>query len=269
MCGAVAWKKEWIIFPKHGRERAAGGKAPAGAETWWQTMRDGTRVEAWWFPARGASPERPLPAVVVFHGNGDLIDESLDFSGVWNAVGVSVLLVEYRGYGRSEGEPGVTRCEADAGEWFDRLAATPSVRKDLIFAHGFSVGGVFAAELAGARPVAGLVLESTVASLSEAGRDRGIWVLLSWERFDATAVLRRLPPEVPVLLTHGRADGMVPFRHLALLATARPTAVVIVGKRGHDPLSTRERPDLLRDLLAVAKARADKTLASPASASAP
>lgn len=272
VCAFVAWNKDTLIFPDHGRARAAGKLASEGYETWWQTMRDGVRVEGWWSPARGATIGRPAPAVIVFHGNGELIDESRDFAEVWNDLGVSVLLAEYRGYGRSEGVPGVDACRGDAAEWFDRVAAAPGVRREVILTHGFSLGGVFAAELAGLRPVAGLVLEGAVASLSEAGKDRSIWILLTRERFDAVSILRRLDPGVPVLLTHGTRDGVVPFRHLGVLAKARPGATVATGDYDHYPLATQERPELLRDLLAAALARArvgaDNTLASSAPGSA-
>ena len=254
VCGVVAWQKDAILFPMHGRERAAGKVAPAGYETWWQTMRDGTKVEAWWLPARGASAEKPAPAVLVFHGNGELVDDSRDFAEVWRDLGASVLLVEYRGYGRSDGEPGIGGCKGDSLEWFDRVAARPEVRRNLILAHGFSLGGIFAAELAGERPVAGLALEGTVASLSEAAHDRYVWILLTRERFDATAVLRRLDPRVPVLLTHGWRDGVVSFRHHGLLAAARPGALAFEGDYDHYPISTQEKPELLRELLARAKA---------------
>ena len=256
MCGVVAWQKEAILFPLHGRERAAGKVGPAGYETWWQTMRDGTRVEAWWMPARGASAEKPAPTVLVFHGNGELIDDSRDFAEVWHDLGASVLLVEYRGYGRSDGEPGITSCKGDSVEWFDRVAARPDVMRGAILAHGFSLGGIFAAELAGERPVACLALEGTVASLGEAAHDRHVWLLLTRERFDATAVLRRLDPRVPVLLTHGRRDNVVGFRHHGLLAAARPGARAVADDHDHYPLSTQQRPDLLRELLARALANA-------------
>ena len=282
VCAVVAWQKDSILFPMHGRERAAGKVAPAGYETWWQTMRDGAQVEAWWLPARGASAEKPAPAVMVFHGNGELIDDSRDFAEAWHALGASVLLVEYRGYGRSGGAPGVTACKGDSLEWFDRVAARADVRSDLILAHGFSLGGIFAAELAGERPVAGLAMEGTVASLREAAHDRRIWILFTRERFDATAVLRRLDPRVPVLLTHGRRDDVVLFRHLGLLAVARPGARAVAGDHDHYPLSTWSQPELLRELLAnarggsgspavpaVGREGGETALASPAPGSAP
>jgi fermentation-respiration switch protein FrsA (DUF1100 family) len=257
----VAWQKEAILFPMHGRERAAGKLAPAGYETWWHAMRDGTRVEGWWLPAKGASAEKPAPAVIVFHGNGELIDDSRDFAEVWHELGVNVLLAEYRGYGRSEGAPGVTSCKGDSTEWFDLVAARPEVRREAILAHGFSLGGVFAAELTAERPVAGLALEGTVASLREAAHDRHVWILFTRERFDAVAVLRRLESRVPVLLTHGRRDGVVGFRHHELLAAARPGSRVVADDHDHYPLSTQQRPDLLRELLTRAVAEAPPVVA--------
>lgn len=266
VCAVAAWMKEEMIFPMHGRERAAGRTAPPGFEVWWHTMRDGVRVEAWWLPARGSSPDRPAPAVIVFHGNGELIDDSRDFAEAWQALGVGVLLAEYRGYGRSEGTPGIRECREDAAEWFDRVARQGGVRRDLIFAHGFSLGGVFAAELAGQRPVAGLALEGTVASMVAAAADRRIYLVLTRERFDATAVLRGLDLAVPVLLTHGARDDVVPFRHLGLLARARPGATVATDDHAHFPLTILSRPDLLGALLAAGRARADNALASTAGA---
>lgn len=272
VCAVAAWQKEAIIFPVRGHARAMGRTAPAGYETWWLTLPDGARVEAWWRPFPGASPERPAPAVLVFHGNGELIDDSREFAEVWNAAGASVLLVEYRGYGRSGGEPGVATGIADAAAWFDRVAATPGVRPDVVLAYGFSLGGVFAAELAAIRPVAGLAMEGAPSGLVEIARDRGIWLVFTRERFDGRAALASLAPDVPVLLTHGRPDLIVPFRHLGLLSEARPGATVVAGTHPHEPYAAWMRPALLQDLLASAVARADrradKTLASAAPASA-
>jgi dienelactone hydrolase len=268
VCGFVAWEKEDIIFPMHGRERAALQTVQPGFEAWWLKTPEG-EVEAWWQPAAGASAERPAPAVMVFHGNGELIDDSRDFAERWHALGAHVLLVEYRGYGRSAGKPTITACRADAVAWFDKLAARADVKPELIVAHGFSLGGVFAAELAGQRPVGGLALEGSPASLVESARDRGIWLVLTRERFDAVKVLRALPADVPVLITHSQNDDVVPLRHGELLAAARPGSRMVRGQYGHFPLAVTERPDLLAELLAAAKVRAglpvtDKGLAPAA-----
>ncbi len=212
-------------------------------------MRDGSRIEAWWRPAATSSATSPAPAVLVFHGNGELIDDGLEFSDAWHALGVSVLLVEYRGYGRSEGVPGLTACQSDAVEWYDRLAAEPGVRTDFIVSYGYSLGGIFAAEVAAQRPVAAIALESTVSSLRQAARDRGVWLLFTHERFDLEAILHALPPAKPVLITHGSADEVVPFHHFNKLVAARPTALAIAGTHAHLPLAIQSQTKLLRTLL--------------------
>lgn len=254
VCGYVAWNKEDIIFPLRGRERAALQTVQPGFEQWWLKTPEGD-VEAWWRPAEGASAERPAPAVLVFHGNGELIDDMRDFADRWHRLGAHVLLVEFRGYGRSAGLPTIEACRADAAAWFDRVAARPDVRRDWIVAHGFSLGGAFAAELAGRRPVGGLILEGAPASLVEAAHDRGIWLIFTRERFDAKAVLRSLPSAVPVLITQGKMDEVMPPRHGELLAAARPNANVVWGKGGHYPQAVTDRPELLADLLSAVKKR--------------
>jgi hypothetical protein len=258
VCGFMAWKKEEIIFPMRGKERAAMQTVLPGFEAWWLKTPEG-EVEAWWQPAAGASAERPAPAVMVFHGNGELIDDSRDFAERWHALAVHVLLVEYRGYGRSAGSPTIAACRADAEAWFDKLAARADVRRDLILAHGFSLGGVFAAELAGQRAVGGLALEGAPAGLVESARDRGIWLVLTRKRFDAVKVLRALPAGVPVLITHGERDDIILPRHSELLAAARPEARFVKGRDGHYPLAVTDRPELLAELLAAAKARNERS----------
>ena len=266
-CGLVAAKKEAVLYPRSGRERAAGRTAPAGCETWWLPMEGGGRVEAWWWPAEGASATAPAPAVLYFHGNAELIDDQRQTAELWRSLGVSVLLCEHTGYGRSDGTPGLEKDLAHAGQWFDRVAARPEVRKDLILAHGFSLGGAFAAQLAARRPLGGLVLESTFCSLPSMARRMGVWLYFGGERLDTARVLRELDPAVPVLLTHGRSDDVIPVEQGRGLAASRPGARYSEGDYPHIPWAQDEPGHtLLRDLLAAARARADAAAGGPAPA---
>src|SRR5687767_11402377 len=97
-CAAMACFKESLIFPLRGVERAQALTPPRDARVWWNEISPGVRTEAWFFPGRGCSPEAPGPAVVCFHGNGELIDDNVETAHAFNALGISVLLVEYRGY---------------------------------------------------------------------------------------------------------------------------------------------------------------------------
>lgn len=273
-CALVAWKKETMIYPNHGRERAAGRVAPAGYETWWRDLPGGGRVEAWWRPAKGASAERPAPAVMYFHGNGEIIDDERQVADLWHSLGVSVLLCEHVGYGRSDGVPALENDIANGVAWHDLLAARPEVRSGGIFAHGFSLGGAFAAQLAARRPVAGLVLESTFSSLPSMGRRMGVWLYFAGERMDTEKVLRELPAETPVLLTHGMLDTVIPPDEGRKLAAARPGARYVEGDYPHIPWAQDEPGHgLLREFLAGlpggASEGSDNALASTISVSAP
>ena len=293
-CGLVARDKESLLYPKHGRDRAAGRVAPEGFETWWLPLPPEAgpgRVEAWWLPAAGASPESPAPAVIYFHGNAELIDDQRQTAELWHSLGVSVLLCEHVGYGRSDGTPSLEADIANGAAWFDRLAARPEVRRELILSHGFSLGGAFAAQLAARRPVGGLVVEGTCSSLPAMARGMGVYVYFPRERLDTARVLRELPEGVPVLITHGRADRTIPVSEGRKLAAARPSATYHEGDFPHFPWA-QDEPDhgLLRAFLAETRAPAglapaetrpaptaepppepgaDSALASPAAASAP
>lgn len=250
-CGLATRDAETMLYPRPARERARDRLPPAGSEAWWRTLPGGEKVEAWWRPAPGASAERPGPAVIYFHGNAELIDDQRQTVMIWHGLGVSVLLCEHVGYGRSEGVPSLDADIANAAAWFDVLAARPEVRPGAIVTHGFSLGGALAAQLAARRPVAGLVLESTFSSLPSMARRHGVWLYFGAERMDSAGVLRRLDPAVPVLITHGTSDDVIPVAEGRRLAAARVTARYDEGSYPHIPWAQDEPGQvLLRELLA-------------------
>jgi uncharacterized protein len=263
VCAFVSWQKESMIFPYRQVEASRGRAAPAGWETWWHEAAPGIRVEAWFRPAQGLLAGERAPAVIFFHGNGEVIDDcTRDFAGMWGRLGCAVLLVEYRGYGRSGGEPTLAGARADAGAWFDRLATDPRVRADLIIAHGFSLGGGVAAALAAERPVAGALVESTFYSLPRAARDRGLWLYFATDRHNTGNYLRALPVDLPLQLTHGTLDEVLPVHHGRALAAVRPTAPYTEARIPHVSLSAQAgRADLAAALLATARARAERIAA--------
>jgi hypothetical protein len=112
----------------------------------------------------GCRYDRGFPeglTVVHFHGNGETVGEYLgDFSGRMNALGVNLLLAEYRGYGMSEGVPALAAMLEDIPPIVAASGADPS---RLIF-FGRSVGSLYAVHAASLYPhAAGLVLESAIA----------------------------------------------------------------------------------------------------------
>jgi len=127
--------------------------------------KDQGPVEGWLLQGLGVAAEKPGPAVLIAHGNRELIDFYLDRARAYRRMGFTVLLAEYRGYGRSAGAPSRQRIAADFERFFDRLASLPFVDAKRIVFHGRSLGGAVLSELSRQRPPAALIVESTFTSI--------------------------------------------------------------------------------------------------------
>ncbi len=189
-----------------------------GGEVVWLDV-NGDQVEAWFLPAR-----RPgaAPLVMNTHGNGELIDQWAERVAPLRDAGAGVLLVEYPGYGRSGGKPSEKSITAAVIAAYDRAVKDPRVDARRVVAHGRSMGGGAAGQLARQRPLAALILESTYASLADMVRAHGIPDFLIVNRFDTAAALRGF--RGPVLIVHGVDDEVIPFAHARQLAQAAPQA---------------------------------------------
>ncbi len=179
---------------------------PAYAEQVWLSTSIG-RVEAWYLPPIGTH-NGPAPLLLFTHGNGELIDywpEEFDEPRSW---GLGVLLVEYPGYGRSDGSPSetaITEGVLAAFDWAQRQAHIDSSR---IMPYGRSLGGGAAAIVAKARPVPALILESAFSSVAAFASGFGAPQFLVARRFDSVASLASF--RGPVLILHGDRDDIVP-----------------------------------------------------------
>lgn len=179
---------------------------------------DGARVELRWYPAADSSGI----AGIFFHGNKEIVNDWPLSVEDWNRHGVSVLLMEFPGYGHSTGRPSTeARLREISAKAYDWLAAQPSVRRERIFAAGRSLGGGIACDLSTIRPVGGLFLQSTFRSM----RDRGVKVykvpgFVVRDPFENIDALERY--QGPVLAMHGTADAKIPFGDLAALQAAAP-----------------------------------------------
>jgi uncharacterized protein len=173
---------------------------------------DGVELNGWFFPANTNSPRAHL-AVLLCHGNAGNISHRLDTAAALLATGVNVFLLDYRGYGRSQGRPseeGTYRDAQAAYQWL-RQRGFPGTN---VIAYGESLGGGIAAELAVCEPVGGLVLQSTFTSIPDIGAELFPWLPVRWLgtiHYDTRAKLPRL--HIPVLVMHSRADEIIPFHH--------------------------------------------------------
>ena len=108
----------------------------AGAEPFWIITSFG-KVEGRFIPSRRTGPQ---PAVIYFHGNGELIDEMSPELDHLRKVGCGVLLVEYPGYGRSSGRPHQRSLDETALAAYDMLVQRPEVDPLRVVSFGYSLG---------------------------------------------------------------------------------------------------------------------------------
>lgn len=155
--------------------------------------------------ARGAPPA--TYAVLFTHGNAEDAGHQADFAARYAAMGVTVLAVDYPGYGPSTGEPSEPGAYAAADAALAHLG-TLGFPPQRVVLHGRSLGGAVAVDLAARHPVAGLILESTFTSAFQVMLPFGG---LPGDRFTSLAKLPRVT--APTLVIHGTRDEVIPFSH--------------------------------------------------------
>ena len=229
----------WLLPPHEPRPELARG------EVWTLNTSQGD-VEAFFFPANPGAP-----SVIILHGNVELIDDYRPVAEWYQKQGFTVLLPEYRGYGRSQGMPSKGAIIADVTAFYDRLRNHAGVDSSQIYFHGRSLGGAVAAAVAVTRPPKALALESTFTSVRQLARERHVPGFLVGDSFDSEAALRRAP--FPVLLIHGRHDDIVPVHHIDRLAASIPQSTVLLLDCGHNdcPRSDTEIARFFRSVAAT------------------
>jgi pimeloyl-ACP methyl ester carboxylesterase len=229
-CVVIFFGQRSLIFP--GSRAGDGGPEGAGGERIWLEA-GAARTEAWLLPARNGTVAGPL--LVYAHGNGELIDHWAEAFEPARARGVSALLVEYPGYGRSGGAPSERSIRATMAAAFDH-AVQRGFAPERIVGWGRSLGGGAVCALARERPLAAMVLESTfvsVVSMAERmGLPRILARLLVRDRFDNLGVLRQFAG--PVLLLHGARDEVVPPAEALALHKGVPNAELHWMPCGHN-----------------------------------
>lgn len=171
------------------------------------TTVDGIRLDGWFVPA---APARAT--LLFFHGNAGNISHRLDSLRLFHQLGLSVLIIDYRGYGRSEGEPTESGIYRDADAAWRYLTETRGIPADEILLLGRSFGGAVAAYLASQHATLGLVLESTFTSAPEMAAELYPWLPARWlTRVTYDTRSRLADVRMPLMIVHSRDDEIIPF----------------------------------------------------------
>ena len=179
--------------------------------------------------------------MLYLHGNGINIGANVAHANRFHRLGFSVLLPDYRGYGRSEGRfPTEAALYQDASVAWDYLVQERKIQPRQIFLYGHSLGGAVAIDLAVKHPdAAGLIVESSFTSIRDIVDYQSIYRifpidLILNQRFDSIRKVRSLA--LPVLFIHGTADLRVPATMSQQLyeAAPEPKQLILIPNAGHN-----------------------------------
>ncbi|HKS49096.1 MAG TPA: alpha/beta fold hydrolase [Amycolatopsis sp.] len=241
-----ALQRKLIYLPSGGPVPNAADVLPGGRDVTLVTGA-GLRLTAWYFPAAAARA-----TVLVAPGNAGNRSLRVPLARALRERGLSVLLLDYRGYGGNYGKPtesGLARDVRAAREFLVRDQGVPPER--LVY-FGESLGSAVVAELAAEHPPAGLVLRSPFVDLASVGQRHYPFLpvrLLLLDKFPAAAHLRRV--RAPVTVVYGTSDSIVPPAQSRAVAEAAGGRTVEVPGAGHNDPALLDGP-LLVDAIAEA-----------------
>lgn len=171
---------------------------------------EGVRLQAWHIPGE--------PLILYFGGNAEEVSWMLRQARS-RTPGTGWLLVNYRGYGGSEGAPSAANISADALRWYDHAASALQAKEIVVF--GRSLGGGAAVHVAAHRKVAKVILVAPFDSLAAVARHHYPWLPVGWmlrHRFEPVAAAPRIA--APLLCIVAARDTVIPPAHAKRLFDA-------------------------------------------------
>jgi len=193
---------------------------------------DTLTLAALWLP----HPEAKK-TILYFHGNAEDVENTRFILSRLHQGGVSVLAVDYPGYGMSEGSPSEQALYASADAAMDYLAHTAHVAPSNVIALGVSIGSGPACYLAEKHPdLGGLILQSAFTSAILLVTHVRLFPI---DPFPNMARMRNI--KCPKLFIHGTADAVVPFDHSVRLhqRAREPKTLIAIPEAGHNDLIHR------------------------------
>ncbi len=179
---------------------------------------EGLLLHGWFFHGKRS----PL-TLLFLHGNAGNIGDRLEMIRFLSRIGWNIFIIDYRGYGGSQGSPtipGVIEDSDAAYRWLTR--GKPETTPGKVVIWGESLGGALATELASREPAGALILQSTFTSLRDIGKFHYPFLpsALAPDLFRSIETIRKI--RSPLLVVHGTEDETVPYSMGQRLYEAAP-----------------------------------------------
>jgi fermentation-respiration switch protein FrsA (DUF1100 family) len=206
---------------------------------------DGLALFGWFLPAHGDA----AGTIMFLHGNAENISTHISAIAWLPAQGFNVFLIDYRGYGGSEGSPSLAGVQQDIDAAMQTLLARSDIDTNRIVVYGQSLGGALAAYNVAYSlyrdHIRALVVESAFSSYTGITREKLAATWLTWpfqwlapltvdESFSPLPAMKRISP-IPLLVIHGDQDAIVPAHHGQRLydAALEPKQLWVIPGAGH------------------------------------
>jgi hypothetical protein len=191
---------------------------------------DGVMLHGWFIAGRSSR------VLLFFHGNAGNISHRLDSIAQFRELGLSVLIIDYRGYGQSTGrttEKGIYR-DADAA-WRYLIDDRGIVANDIVI-FGRSLGASVASRLASEYQPLALIVESSFTSIPDIAQDLYPWLPVRWlSRLSHATRDHVRDVRCPILIIHSRDDEIIPFHHgEAIFASANEPRTLLTIRGTHN-----------------------------------
>ena len=193
---------------------------------------DGVQLHGWYVQ----SPEAKA-TLLWFHGNAGNITHRLENIKLLEPLRVNIFIFDYRGYGKSAGEPDEQGIYMDSQAAYDFVTKEKKIAPEKLILFGRSLGGVFAVDVADKNPAAGLILESVFTTAKDMAKKIFPILPIGWaisSKLDNVSRVAGL--KLPKLFLHGDRDGVVPFRlgRQVFTAAAEPKEFYVIQGAGHN-----------------------------------
>lgn len=224
---------------------------------------DGERkIHAWFFP--GSAPDRiksgddaGRPLVLFCHGNAGNMSHRIQTAEFLTGLGAAVLMFDYAGYGRSEGQPSEANAYADVEAAYRWVLSETNFATGQIVIMGRSLGGAVAVDLAARQPFRSLIVESSFTSTVDMGKRMFPFVPVNWllkYRFDTRAKIGQV--DCPVLFVHSDRDEIVPYEMgCELFESANQPKRMVTIDGSHNELYYFQNPEYRTAILQILKGK--------------
>ncbi|GID94707.1 alpha/beta hydrolase [Amorphoplanes digitatis] len=208
---------------------------------------DGLRLTAWLIAPSPGIPDQQT-AVLVAPGNAGHRQARAPLAAALSARGLTVLLVDYRGYGGNPGDPSEQGLAHDIRAARTYLVEQAGIRPERLLYYGESLGAAVVTALAAEHPPAGLILRSPFTDLPAAGQEHYPFLpvrLLARDHFPVTDLIRQIT--APTLVIYGTADTIVPPAQSLTVAQEAAGRVRVLAVEGadHNDASLRDGDQLV------------------------